>query len=115
MEIVVSLQSQIRNLDFCNNLKFSFSVLPHEPFMDAADFSSLLSLNSTSLTNPTFAYSPSKLDLSYDFTNDMVLLSLEVTYNATLMLQYPNYTFIFTPSAFTVDPQNNVPANFLNE
>jgi hypothetical protein len=70
-------------------------------------------INSTSLINPTFSYSPYKLTLSLDFNKDMVMEVLQVSYNTSLMLEYKNYTFIFTPNIFTVDPENNIAANYL--
>jgi hypothetical protein len=114
LEVVVSLLTQERDLAFCNSLKFGFTVHPYYSFMDSFAFPELVQLNSTALVNPSFSYDGHLLTLSYEFTEDMVLVWLTIVQNATLMLSYTNYTFLFSPSSFQVSPDNNVPANFLD-
>jgi hypothetical protein len=72
-------------------------------------------MNSAALVHPAYTFDHTTLSLSYDFTEDMDLKILTLIENATEMLGYPNHTFIFTPSFVEVRPNNNVPANFLDE
>lgn len=112
---MVQLVRQTRNLRLCNRLDFSFSVLPYYSFLDGLNFSALIQLNSTALVNSQYSYNKDNLSLSYDFTEDMGFKKLSVIQNTTLMLSYPSYTFLFYPSSFEIVPDNNVPANFMDE
>lgn len=45
----------------------------------------------------------------------MGMKKVSVIQNTTLMINYPNYTFLFSPSSFEIVPDNNVPVNFMDE
>jgi hypothetical protein len=45
----------------------------------------------------------------------MMFKDVSLAQNITLMLTYPNYTFLFSPTTFQVQSGNNVLTNFLDE
>lgn len=45
----------------------------------------------------------------------MTMQKLFFIQNNTFMLNYSKYTFLFSPSSFEIVPDNNVPANFMDE